>query len=66
MPDIFKLLSLMMEHDASDLYITVDAPPSYRVNGVVRPAGNKSLDHEQTESMAIGILNEKQQQEFFA
>jgi twitching motility protein PilU len=66
MPDIFKLLSLMMEHDASDLYITVDAPPSYRVNGVVRPAGNKPLDHEQTESMAVGILNEKQQQEFFA
>ena len=66
MPDIFKLLSLMMEHDASDLYITVDAPPSYRVNGIVRPAGNKPLDHEQTESMAVGILSEKQQQEFFS
>ncbi|MCL4131400.1 UNVERIFIED_CONTAM: hypothetical protein GTU68_021151 [Idotea baltica] len=54
----------MNEHDASDLYVTVDSPPSYRVNGVVRPAGNRALDPEETEALALSIMNEKQQREF--
>ncbi len=54
----------MSEHDASDLYITVDSPPSYRVNGAVRPAGNRCLEPEETETLALSILNEKQQREF--
>lgn len=64
MLDIRKLLSLMKEHDASDLYLTVDFPPSYRVNGVVRKAGNRSLEAQETEELALSILNEKQQREF--
>lgn len=66
MLDIQKLLTVMNEHDASDLYITVDSPPSYRVNGVVRPAGNRCLSPEETEQLAHAILTEKQQQEFEA
>lgn len=62
--DIRKLLTLMVEHDASDLYITVDSPPSYRVNGVVRPAGDRSLLPEETEQLAHSIMSERQQREF--
>ena len=54
----------MTEHNASDLYITVDSPPSYRVNGVVRPAGNRCLDPEETETLALSVMSEKQQREF--
>ena len=54
----------MNEHDASDLYITVDSPPCYRVNGMVRPAGNTALDEETTRKIAYGIMNDKQQSEF--
>lgn len=54
----------MKEHDASDLYITVDSPPSYRVNGLVRPAGNRKLEPQETEELALSILSEKQQREF--
>lgn len=64
--DIRKLLTVMNEHDASDLYITVDSPPSYRVNGVVRPAGNRCLEPEETEALAISIMTERQQREFEA
>lgn len=64
MLDIRKLLTVMCEHNASDLYITVDSPPSYRVNGTVRPAGNRCLDPEQTEMLAMSIMSEKQQREF--
>ena len=66
MLDIRKLLSVMNEHNASDLYITVDSPPSYRVNGTVRPAGNRCLEPEQTEMLAMSVMSEKQQREFLA
>ena len=64
MLDIRKLLTVMNEHDASDLYITVDSPPCYRVNGVVRPAGNRCLLPEDTEALAVSVMSEKQQREF--
>ena len=64
MLDIRKLLSVMNEHDASDLYLTADSPPAYRVNGVVRPAGNRALDPDECEALALSILNERQQREF--
>lgn len=64
MLDIRKLLTVMNEHDASDLYITVDSPPCYRVNGVVRPAGNRCLEPEETEMLAMSVMNDTQQREF--
>jgi twitching motility protein PilU len=62
--EISTLLSLMVEHDASDLYLTVDSPPMYRINGVVRGAGNRALKPEDTEALSHSIMNDKQQQEF--
>lgn len=64
MADIKRLLSVMNEHDASDLYITIDSPPCYRVNGVVRPAGNTVFDEETTYKLAQSLMNDKQQAEF--
>jgi twitching motility protein PilU len=64
--DITKLLSLMVEHDASDLYVTVDSPPMYRINGTLRPAGNRSLTAVETEALALSVMNDKQQQTFAA
>jgi twitching motility protein PilU len=64
--DITKLLSLMIEHDASDLYVTVDSPPMYRINGTLRPAGNRSLTAAETEALALSVMNDKQQQSFAA
>lgn len=64
MLDISKLLTVMVEHDASDLYLTVDSPPMYRINGLVRPAGNRSLGPDDTETLANSIMNDKQQRDF--
>jgi twitching motility protein PilU len=64
MLDLSKLLAVMIEHDASDLYITVDSPPMYRINGVVRPAGNRCLQSADTEGLANSFMNDKQQREF--
>ena len=64
MLDIRKLLTAMNEHNASDLYITVDSPPCYRVNGVIRQAGTHCLEPEETETLAMSVMSEKQQREF--
>ena len=64
MLDITKLLSVMVEHDASDLYLTVDSPPSYRINGTVRPAGNRCLAPADTEQLGNSIMSDRQQKEF--
>jgi twitching motility protein PilU len=64
MLDISKLLQVMTEHDASDLYLTVDSPPMYRINGVVRPAGNRLLLSADTEALANSVMSDKQQKEF--
>ncbi|MCB0352944.1 MAG: PilT/PilU family type 4a pilus ATPase [Bdellovibrionales bacterium] len=64
MLDIAKLLTVMTEHDASDLYLTVDSPPMYRINGVVRPAGNRCLQPEDTRALSYSIMTDKQQREF--
>lgn len=64
MLDISKLLKVMVEHDASDLYLTVDSPPMYRINGAVRPAGNRMLQQADTEQLAQSVMTEKQQREF--
>lgn len=64
MLDITKLLTVMVEHDASDLYLTVDSPPMYRINGSVRPAGNRCLMHSDTENLSRSIMNDRQQRDF--
>lgn len=64
MLDIKKLLTVMNEHNASDLYLTVDSPPSYRVNGVVRPAGNRCLTPDGTYELAMSVMTERQQRDF--
>ena len=61
MLDITKLLGLMVEHDASDLYLTVDSPPMYRINGVVRPAGTTCLTPDDVETLSNSLMNDKQQ-----
>ncbi len=66
MLDITKLLTVMVEHDASDLYLTVDSPPMYRINGVVRPAGNRILNSADTETLGNSIMNDRQQKDFQA
>lgn len=64
MLDISKLLGVMVEHEASDLYLTVESPPMYRINGAVRPAGNRKLLSADTEELAQSIMNDRQQNEF--
>jgi twitching motility protein PilU len=62
--DIKALLRNVVEWDASDLYLTVDVPPMYRIQGITRPSGETRLTNEQLEALAQHIMRERQRQEF--
>ncbi|MFN8389776.1 MAG: PilT/PilU family type 4a pilus ATPase [Bdellovibrionota bacterium] len=57
---IEQLLQFMQQNDASDLYLTVDRAPSFKVNGSVRPAGKQPLTGEMLTDLARGVLNNQQ------
>ena len=64
MSDIKKLLTVMNQHHASDLYITADSAPAFRINGVVRTAGDRSLTDKDTAALAFTLLSNEQKNEF--
>ncbi len=62
--DLRALLKVMVDHNASDLYLTVDLPPMYRIEGVVQKRGETPLTNEQLETLANEMMREKQRKEF--
>jgi twitching motility protein PilU len=62
--DIRQLLKVMVERDASDLYLTADLPPNYRIQGVVQPVGEGPLTNDHLEALSLAIMREKQRREF--
>jgi len=61
---IKELLIIMDKVKASDLYITVDAPPMFRIEGLTRPYGESKLTSHQTEEIAQSLLTERQKATF--
>ena len=63
--EIRDFLKVMVEHDASDIYLTVDSFPMYRVYGITQPVGDGKLTNEQLEALANAVMRtEKQKKEF--
>ena len=62
--EIRDFLKVMVERDASDIYLTVESPPMYRINGVTQPIGDGKLGNEQLEALAHAVMKEKQRKEF--
>ncbi len=62
--DFDRLLSLMVEKGASDLFVTAGVPPSIKVNGKILPATASPLPPEKAREIVLGVMNEKQRKEF--
>ncbi len=62
--DIDKLLQVMVEKGASDLFITAGVPPSIKVHGRVVPVTTSPLSPEKTRETVLGVMNESQRREF--
>ncbi|MEM7000549.1 MAG: PilT/PilU family type 4a pilus ATPase [Pseudomonadota bacterium] len=59
-----KLLKLMVEKGASDLFITAGKPPMVKVNGRLYAAGKSDLAPEQAKELVYGVMTPEQIHEF--
>ncbi len=64
MPGIKDLLKIMVDREASDLYLTVDRPPTYRIQGSTRSLDSPPFTNEQLESLATSLMRGQQRSEF--
>jgi len=62
--DIQELFQSMVDNNASDLYLTVAQPTMYRIDGVIKPIGERHYRPQELEEIAHSIMNERQRQEF--
>src|SRR5438046_846751 len=58
--DLIDFLALAAERGASDLHLTVGAPPMLRIAGVIQPLTEEPLSAEDTRRLVIDTLKEEQ------
>ncbi|MFT4631910.1 MAG: twitching motility protein PilU [Candidatus Pseudothioglobus sp.] len=66
MIDFDKLLKVVVDQGASDLFITASLPPSIKVRGKMMPMSKTPLTPEQARDMVHSTMSEAQVQEFEA
>ena len=62
--DFDSLLKLMVHKKASDLFITVGASPSMKVNGKISPVTKQALNSTQAHQIVTGIMNDRLRAQF--
>jgi twitching motility protein PilU len=62
--DITPYLKLMVEKDASDIFLTTDSPVKIKMEGKATSVGKTILTGELTKAAAYGIMNDHQIAEF--
>jgi len=62
--DLMEFLGVMVERNASDIYLTVASPPMYRIQGIVQPIGEHVFTPEELETLAKSFMNERQWSQF--
>jgi twitching motility protein PilU len=53
--DIKDLFKVMVEAEASDLYLTVARPPMYRIEGKIRSIGDHTFTPPELESLVKSL-----------
>jgi len=61
---IEKLLQLMSEKKASDIFISAGSPLSIKINGTIMPVNPAPMDAEQTKKIAFEMLTPRQIETF--
>jgi twitching motility protein PilU len=64
MMEIEEYFRVMVEKEASDLYLTVARPPTYRVNGKVAAGDHESFTPQCLEDLAKSVMSQEQWEEF--
>jgi twitching motility protein PilU len=63
---MYDLLKLMVSKKGSDLFVTAEFPPAFKIDGKVTPVSNQALTPQHTSELARAIMNDKQAAEFEA
>jgi len=58
------LLRAMMVKNASDLFVTANATPCFKVDGKIYPIAGEPLDSKQSQELCYSIMNEEQRRIF--
>ena len=62
--NVKELLTVMVKQNASDLYLTVDSPPMFRIEGITKPYGDQKVTAHHTEEIVSSLMTEKQKINF--
>ena len=63
---VVKLLSMMLEQDGSDLFITAGFPPAIKIKGIMTPLSQHPLSAEDAQAITQSVMNDKQLKQFDA
>ncbi|HTH45450.1 MAG TPA: PilT/PilU family type 4a pilus ATPase, partial [Oxalicibacterium sp.] len=63
---MYDLLRLMLSKNGSDLFITADFPPAFKIDGKMTQVSNQPLSAAHTVELARAIMSDKQAAEFEA
>jgi twitching motility protein PilU len=63
---VHDLLRLLQSKKGSDLFLTSDFPPAFKVDGRVLPVSNQPLTAQHTAELVRSIMNDRQASEFEA
>ena len=64
MLDLQPYLKLMVDKEASDLFFSTEARVQIKIDGIVRPVGEKVLEAGSVQELALSMMNEQQRKEF--
>ncbi|MCU0736401.1 MAG: PilT/PilU family type 4a pilus ATPase [Methylotetracoccus sp.] len=62
--DFGSILKIMTHKKASDLFVTVDRAPSIKVDGALQPLSSTKLSRDQVREIVLGVMNQRQRDEF--
>ena len=63
---MLDLLKLMVQKNASDLFITVGFPPAMKIDGKMTPVSKQALTPANAKALTYSIMNDRQLKEFDA
>jgi len=61
---VHNLLRGMIAQKASDLFVTANFPPAFKIDGKMTPVSNQLLTSQHTQELARSIMNDRQAAEF--
>ncbi len=62
--DLHALLKAFVQQKGSDLFITVNAPVSFKRDGEMHPLTQEKLTFEASKQLVLGLMNDYQKEEF--